>query len=366
MEHAAVHRKSILERIRWLDQLSVEHSRSYCSSEAYLERMHYFAQHPCLILAFKCMDGRIHLPYITNTPLGIIRPFRNLGGRFDIGWPYLGELVTNTVDQAVHAGRKVLILITYHYSKGDIYRGCAGFSFKCEVAMSSAYVFKEQLEDVFGANHRIVYPIVVGVETDEDALIFHGVRDEVLNLADFSTENAAERSMKELLIHRLAQLFPDMPANILSDLLPLAEGNMRHILDIRATERRLNVDHNEWILCVGTGFDFLHVPNTALIVGPYSPNIDDPIATAARIIISNMNESKIPDDGFVLLASAPYETIGVDYRRAIQKAKFLSCFAAETIKREVPEFYSKMFRKTCVLNWATRALEGIELIEPLR
>ena len=66
----------------------------------------------------------------------------------------------------------------------------------------------------------------------------------------------------------------------------------------------------------------------------------------------------------ILLASAPYEEIGVDYRRAVEKSKFLSCFAAETIRAAVPAVHRCMIRKTCVLNWETRALEEIETVCP--
>lgn len=38
--------------------------------------------------------GRAHQPSVdTHTPLGIIQPFRNLGGMFDLGWPHLGEVL---------------------------------------------------------------------------------------------------------------------------------------------------------------------------------------------------------------------------------------------------------------------------------
>ena len=57
-------------------------------------------------------------------------PFRNLGGRFDLGWPHLGEVVTQYVMDRVHEGRQVLFLVSYHYSKGDHQRGCAGFAKK--------------------------------------------------------------------------------------------------------------------------------------------------------------------------------------------------------------------------------------------
>jgi len=72
---------------------------------------------------FKCMDGRVNLPVVTNTPTGILMPFRNLGGMFDLGWPHLGEVVAHHVQRMVRTGRSVLFLVTYHWSKGDPTRG---------------------------------------------------------------------------------------------------------------------------------------------------------------------------------------------------------------------------------------------------
>jgi len=363
MPHS-IHTRSIAERMRWLAELGAAHSRTFAGPEAYLQRRHYQAEHPTAILAFKCMDGRIHLPYITKTPLGIIQPFRNLGGAFDIGWPHLGELVTHAVMRAVEEGRRVLILVTYHHSRGERDRGCSGFDFDLEAARSSAFAFQGQLESVFGTDHQIVYPLVIGIETDEDALTLHWDRGTAIDLAAIETGSNGEADLEDLLAHALRGTFRDMPADIMRDVLPLVMGNLRHIGEVRRTERSLDIQHHEWILCVGRGFDFLHVPNTALIVGPYSPNIDVPIVNAARIIQSNMEAGRIPDDGMILLASSPYDEIGIDYRRAVEKSKFLSRFAAATIQATVPYVHRRMIRKTCVLNWTDRSLEEIETVLP--
>ncbi|WP_235263791.1 carboxysome shell carbonic anhydrase [Nitrincola sp. A-D6] len=66
---------------------------------------------------------------------------------------------------------------------------------------------------------------------------------------------------------KLEGFFTDMPAQIRHDLLPLVEGNLRHIDEMRQLQRDLDIEHREWMICVGRGFDFLHVPNVALIIG---------------------------------------------------------------------------------------------------
>lgn len=352
-----VHRKPIQERIDWLFDLARRHSSTYSSADAQLARERYLAKHPTAIVAMKCMDGRLNLPVVTQTPLGIIQPFRNLGGMFDLGWPHLGEVLANHVQRMISHGRRVLVLITYHYSKGDPHRGCAGFNYDTGAAIAHANAIKRQVEYTFGSGHNTVYPVVCGLETDEDALVLHGSKSERFELSALSLQE------KSALTPRLISLFPDMPARIREDLLPLLYGNMDHSAqvreDARTTPRALDIEHREWMICLGRGFDFLHTPNLALIIGPYSPNLDDPIRKAAGIIGSNMQSNRVPNDGFLLLTSVPYDELGMDRARAELKSRFLSSFSATVIRKEFPDLAARMYMHTAVLDWRSRALETI-------
>ncbi|SDL68860.1 Carboxysome Shell Carbonic Anhydrase [Franzmannia pantelleriensis] len=349
-----IHDRPLTQRIEWLLTLSRDHAETFGSPSAWLARERYLAAHPTRIVAMKCMDGRIHLPHATRTPLGIIRPFRNLGGIFHLGWPYLGEMLAESVSEAARAGHGVLMLITYHFSRGERSRGCAGFDCDTQAALAHAYQIRAQAEQLFGADHRHVYPLVCGFETDNDALIVHGDDGSVL---DISTLDAHQANG---LTQRITALCPDMPAATLRDLLPLLEGNLAHVESLRGVSRALDIEHREWVICVGRGFDFLHVPNTALIVGPYSPNLSEPVGTAASIIDANMRAGRIPDDGFMLLASTPYQDIGVDRARAELKARFLSDFASQVISREHPALAERMVRHTAVVHWPTRRLDLLD------
>jgi hypothetical protein len=60
-----------------------------------------------------------------------------------------------------------------------------------------------------------------------------------------------------------------------------------------------------------------------------------------------------------LLASVPYDEIGVDRARAELKSRFLSDFAAEVIRTEFPDLADKMAMRTAVLDWRSRQLEII-------
>jgi hypothetical protein len=262
-------------------------------------------------------------------------------------------VLANYVHDQVSTGRRVLLLITYHYSKSDKQRGCAGFNYDTEAARAHTYTIKHQVEHVFGAGHGTVYPIVCGFETDEDALVLHGSNGEMLDISQLAARD------QDGLRPRLEQIFPDMPSQTRHDLEPLVLGNMDRIVEVQKTERTLDVEHREWMICVGRGFDFLHMPNLALIIGPYSPDLAEPIHQAAGIIDANMRAGRIPDDGFLLLASVPYAEVGVDRARAELKSRFLSKFAADVIRAQHPKLAPKMQVRTAVLDWRSRALETI-------
>ena len=151
-----------------------------------------------------------------------------------------------------------------------------------------------------------------------------------------------------------------MPDQIRQDLLPLVQGNISHIAKIRQSDRELDVEHHEWIIGIGRGFDWLRAPNLALLIGPYSPDLADPIRKAAGIIGANMQSRRIPDDGFLLLTESPYSEIGADRARAELKSRFLSEFAAEIIHAEFPNLKEKMHVRSAVIAWQSRAMEMID------
>jgi hypothetical protein len=270
----AIHHAPIAELIDWLLELARRHGEAFRGPDAWLARQRYQARHPTAIAALKCMDGRINLSVATQTPAGILMPFRNLGGMFNLGWPHLGEILTQHVMDMVRAGRRVLVLITYHWSRGDPQRGCAGFHYNRAASQDHAWAIRAQLSHLFGHDHATVYPLVCGFETDQEALVLHSTTGATLDLA----EHPGHQS--ETLEAELAALLPDMPAPMRADLLPLLRGNLAHIAEVRARaaagQRELAIEHREWVICLGRGFDFLHTPNLALIVGPYSPDLAHP------------------------------------------------------------------------------------------
>lgn len=345
-----MHQQPFATRINWLEQLAAQHSQAFADSTA--QRQHYLQQHPTKIIALKCMDGRIHLPHATQTPLGIIQPYRNLGGIFDLGWPYLGDLLCEDIEQALQAGRPVLVLISYHYSAGDKWRGCAGFQCDKAAALAQALYIQEQLNQLFvGQPH--CYAMVVGFETDTDALVLHGSTGQVLDLS------LQQVGVIPQLPTLLQQLCPAMPQDIRRDLLPLLTGNIKHSTQQRLQRRELDIEHREWMLCLGRGFDFLHVPNIALIIGPFSPDLTQPVQKAAAIIRNNMQQGRIPADGCLLLTSVPYQTEGIDRRRAELKSRFFARFATEVIAAAEPKLHALVQCRSAVVHWPSRRVDWL-------
>jgi hypothetical protein len=347
----------IQQQIDWLVDYARRHSAEFQSSESYQARGLYIAQHPTAIVALNCMDGRINISIATDTPAGIIVPIRNIGGHFSLGWPYFGEVLAGQIRNMTRQGRRTLVLVTYHYSKGDVHRGCAGFGYDTDAARSHTFETKRMVEAVFGSGHSTVYPLVCAFETDEDALVLHGVGGEILDLSTLSP------TTQGTLPASLARLYPDMPEQTRQDLLPLVQSNVSHIASMKQSNRQLEIEHtehHEWIIGIGRGFDWLHVPNLAIIIGPYSPNLAEPIRKAAGIIEANMKGRRIPDDGFLLLVASPYHEIGIDRALAEIKSSFLSEFAAAIIRDEFPNLKEKMHVRSAVMAWRSQEMEFID------
>lgn len=350
-----MNRSTIDDRIAWLLDLNKHHSEEFLRTRPL--RQLYRVQHPTEITTFECMDGRLHIPTMTRMPLGIIRPYRNVGGYFDLGWPLLGEQLKDWVEYGIRKGRKSLVLVTYHYSQGDPERGCAGFGCDCEAAIKFTVKLHAQVNRFFGHDNQVVFPIVVGLETDTDSLIFHPqdpAGKDIVVCSD-TMQNAPE-----YLLQVIGNLYPDMDMCVRRDLLPLMQGNIAHIKEIKEKGRDLtDMKHKEWLLLVGGAADWLHVPNTALIVGPYDPDLSKPIIKAIGIIENNMKSGRINDDGFLVLSSVPFKEEGIDKNRAREKADFFRTYVREIIASNYSDLLDKAKFRAAVIDERTRRIEQI-------
>jgi hypothetical protein len=256
-----IHGKPIEERIDWLFGLAERHSGdlsqpgSLAGTRALSRRAPDGDRRPQV-------HGRPHQhPGGDQHPVGLLMPFRNLGGIFDLGWPHLGEVLAHHVQRVVSAGRNVVFLVTYHYSQGDPRRGCAGFQYDTAAAIAHTYEIRRQVEHIFGTDHGTVYPLVCGFETDEDALVIHGTAGDKLDLA---TLTAADRARSNC-------ASPPCCPTCRHACAPICCRCCTAISNISRTcarrfavnERLLDIEHREWMICLGRGFDFLHTPNIA-------------------------------------------------------------------------------------------------------
>ncbi len=331
-----------------------EQSALFCEASERLARAGFRSQHPTEIAVFKCMDGRLDFARITMTPNGVIQPFRNVGGTFNLGWPFLGEVLRGWVDYTVSRGRNRLIIATYHYSSSNPDWGCKGHNHDTKKACNAAHDLARQFEDVFGASTRVTHPIVVGIETDEDALILHGERDPelVYNVAQHLGDTDKE------IRGFLRELYPSMLEQTLEDLLQLVVGNQFHVRETRRIGRKpIELDHAERVIAVGRGFDWLHMPNTALIIGPYDHKWPDAVETAGQIVLKNLTLGRIPErDGVLVLPSAlSHDPVGsFGWNLGVEKARYLERVTLETLKERVPDLMPYVRHCSGVLEADTR------------
>ncbi len=346
----------------YLLALNEKHSRLFNSPATQGERQLYRVLNPLEVVAFKCMDGRLNLSIMTKTPFGLITPMRNVGAKFRLGWPHVRDVIVDQYEYALSKGRACLAIVTYHYSRGDNARGCAGFNGDTDAARRFASDFKRQLMETFGRG-KAFYPILVGIETDLDALILHG-DDESVSVDLSTVTDASVGNVTDI----LRRLYPNMPARemeILPSFRPLVMGNIRHTQEIQAANRPItDIVHREWVLAFGRGFDWFHEPNTAVIVGTFDAELRKPLVTAAELLLKNLRAGRIPREaGVVLFSSAPYRELGYDYLAACEKAKWQNEFAMQVIEEEVPDLLPYVHQLTTVMNANTRKLEVLHRTE---
>jgi hypothetical protein len=337
-----------------LFDLNRAHSELYVQQEA--ARIRYHQRYPTNVAAFKCMDGRVNMPLLTRAPLGAVRPFRNIGGKFRIGWSALEGKLVEYVDQSARKGRSNLFLATYHWSEGEPHRGCRGHHYDVTEARACAMDLTDQLRRVFG-DQQGIYPVMVGVETDSQALVFHN-RDggvECVSMAD--VEPGDEEAVREV----IRTLYPDMPRDIVGSLMPLMSGNVEHAAEVRARhDAPIDLDHRERVIAVGAGFDWLHKPNLALIINDLEMTLDDTIAAAAGIIKENRDTRRIHHDSALYFASVPYKRPGYERNAAIERARYLAQLGKESIERAHPDLKGFFTYMTAVMNWESRRLELVD------
>jgi hypothetical protein len=327
------------------------------------ERREYRRRHPTEWAVTKCMDGRVNLRRSTGIPFGLMSPFRNIGGRFSVGWPKFRSSLLEWYDyshsQHVPAG----LLITYHYSESGDHLGCAGFGNNLNQAREYLYGF---LREVREAYPKMIWPFLMGLETDRDAVILHledGSEIDMRHVAD-PTDTYFER----LLMQRCRSY----PERLLKDAVPFLTGNHGVI----STQKTVNLAeissvkslcHNEHGIAFGQGFDWIDRENFLLILGPCDPALDKAIIRAAKIVSDNLRDEdgnldeEAMNRGGILLVSTPYRSRRPWYRdSAVAESRYLTRFALDHIREAMPEMADYFVPLVGVLDQDTRRFEEIK------
>jgi hypothetical protein len=299
--------------------------RQYDAAEAARER--YWRAHPTLVACIKCMDGRVHFPVMTDTPVGVVKPFRAIGGAFEVWWPTFMKRFERWVEAGIRRSSHNLLFVTYHFSASDPHLGCAGWKYETAAAKAHAGKLAADLSEIYGEQ---LVAVVTGVETDQDELILHGVEGDV--------RGSELIGLPEERVHAAIRgSFPRMPDEIIHDLVPFMVGNAQHVAALRMKPRSVaGLGHDERIIALGVGFDWLALSNLALIINDADPCLDDAVATAASIIEKNLARAQSGDDA-VLFTNVQYEKPGRNYRAAVKRARGLSAFARKVIQQRYPE-----------------------------
>lgn len=326
-------------------------------------RRAYRRLHPTEVVVTKCMDGRVDFPRIAGLPFGLFTPYRNIGGAYDLGWPLMAETMKDIFEYAHSRHRPVMVLITYHFSASDTHLGCKGFGYDKEAAIASMRKFKSQIDRVY---QGLIFPVLVGIETDLDAMIIHGDGDDLLDVGILAKQK--EEVTEEEVVGLLDQILKVSNRQVIKDLAPLLVGNVKRIKELICKPKEvLEVDHRESVLALGQGFDWLKfsLGDDALVIGPCDRKLHVPIVTAAKIIQNNLRLGRIRDSHGILLISTPFRSsldspVGHLRRGAEERSRYLASFAMECLEAELPEMAEFLVPMIGITDWDTREYREIE------
>jgi hypothetical protein len=347
-------------------RINIAHSKRFEDQKG--DRDRFRTKNPTGVLVTGCMDDRVNFSRITETPFGLVKLYRNIGGKFNLEWPRLQDNIQNWNGFEKSKGRNRLVIVTDHSSKSHRTLGCRGFEYNEELMMAFSNNLRAQFDDVF-EHEEGFYAINCTIETDTEALVFRDKRcGRILDLGKFVYDLVVNSDLSWELHRELRSFYPDMPEHILIDLLPFATGNLVHTQKVQARKRSYeDKDHNASVIGVGTGLDWLF--DGAYIINPFDPNYPDAVATALRLVKEDCEKKK---KKAVILASAGFQPPNnckpneVDYagwRFAEMKAKALHRELFQIAKKTDTEFVQEIEFLTTVVNFDTRYAEVVNVSE---
>lgn len=340
-------------------------STLFASANARSNRLYYRAKEKYFKMWVVCMDSRVDIPKVTQVPVGVGKHFRNLGARFNLEWEKFDEAVFRCyMHHLKEEGKGSLAMLNYHWSKGSKLRGCKGFNFDKDAAIAAMFGLQEQFKRVYGDNTESMIPLVVGLETDEDSLVFHGDKGEILDLGALSLHDfCSEEELKRWLQSEFRKIYPKKPSGAIGDLCFMGQKNLEHTAEVRGTQRPItDLDHKERVVVIGRGADSIYEANLALIVGMYSDEPEEAIREAIGVVQSNMQKGRInKDDGFVLLSTAAFgNENGLTFDRARERALGYRKLGMKIMQEHYSGMLEYMHPLTTVTNLDDRMFKIIE------
>jgi hypothetical protein len=278
---------------------------------------------------FGCSGGRTDFESYIRASFGMVRQWRNIGGVHEVEeWDSLQSSVKEFALAALAEKQQVLFITSSHGVDGVKELGCKGHEFDTAKAKANAESLKKALDGFFEDCPNI-FTIRIHMETDEESLVLYNDAGEALFLQECDpgiSEDAMHGKLTQL--YRNPEHARQMPHAMLEALLGPVMENIRHIASLRETDHRAMLDHREWILAVGGGFDWLYrQSNTTISIGLHDPNLYRELALAARIMGVTVKRSDFVEKrGMVTVVSVPYtpDPYGIGQRIAAARAAKLA------------------------------------------
>lgn len=323
------------------------------------QRRRYFERHPTFFGCLKCMDGRVEFPSMTKTARGLVKPYRAIGGKFELFWPAFQSSVAFWVKQAITNDAHSCVFVTSHFCSLKHELGCKGWDNDAAAARDHMEKLARQMAEDFGEQ---LVAIPTTVDTAFDNLILHGAR------GDVSGESL--HGMGADAVHaEVRRVFPGMPERVIKDLQPFLLGNAERVAELKANPRSLQeLEHGERVIAIGEGFDGLAADNFALMNSDVNPNLDAAVVLAAKMIEKKSGrqlgaQATIFTNIFYgknrgILSSLPR----MEKQCAIRRSRGLQEFAQMHIRKHCPDLWEsgRLHFLTAVTREPTRELEVIE------
>ena len=324
------------------------------------QRRRYFERHPTFFGCLKCMDGRVEFPAMTKTARGIVKPYRAVGGKFELFWPAFQRSFALWVKEAITHDAYSCVFVTSHFCSLKHELGCKGWENDVDAARSHMEKLARQMADDFGEQ---LIAIPTTVDTACDNLVLHGP------CGDISGERLRNLDV-DAIRDEIRRVFPDMPTQIIKDIAPFLLGNAERVAELKGNPRSVReMEHDERVIAIGEGFDGLAAENFALMNSDVNPNLDAAVVLAAKMIEKKMVDHASDQHATIftnifygnsrgILSSLP----GMDKKCAIRRARGLQEFAQMHIRTQCPSLWEsgRLHFLTAVTREPTRELEVIE------